>query len=160
MLLHLSFKNCNTRILMRIKSTLLTLGLSAIALTACQTASSPSTVKGKWSFNTLQGDYAELWMDDQSLLTVRSDSRNPYVFDYIHNGDTIILYEKGQRGDKKWEASRFLIEEQNDTLIKILQNTIHNELHLISKDPGKIKNIQSYRDSVLLDFDSRAQSEQ
>lgn len=99
-------------------------------------------------------------MDGQSLLTVKASSRNPYVFDYIHNGDTIILYEKGQRGDKKWEASRFFIEEQSEHFIKILQDSIHNELHLINNEVGKIKNIQSYRDSVLLDFDSRAKSQQ
>lgn len=145
---------------MRIKSTLLTLGLSAIALTSCQTTSNSDTLKGKWSFNTLQGAYGELWMDGQSLLTVKASSRNPYVFDYIHNGDTIILYEKGQRGDKKWEASRFFIEEQSEHFIKILQDSIHNELHLINNEVGKIKNIQSYRDSVLLDFDSRAKSQQ
>ncbi len=108
----------------------------------------------------MQGAYSELWLDGKSLLTVKSDSRNPFVFDYHQNGDTIVIYQYGLRGNKNEEVDRFLIEKHNGETVTILQDSVENKLQLISEDVGDIKNTKSYRDSVLLDFDSRAQSEQ
>jgi len=130
---------------------------SILLFSSCQKNS--NSLEGKWSFNTLQGAYAELWLDGKSLLPVKSDTRQPYVFDYSQKGDTIILYEQGQRGDKQYEIDRFLIEEYNGEKVTILQDTVHNDLQLISSEIFHIKNTQTYRDSVLLDFDTRAQSE-
>lgn len=128
---------------------------TALALSSC---SSKSDVKGKWSFKTLKGDYAELWLDDQSLVTVRPELPNPYVYDYAHNGDTIIIYQYGQRDRKNFEVGRFLIESHKGDNMNILQDTVHNALNLISSDIEPIKNTETYRNDVLIEYQSRAQA--
>ncbi len=145
---------------MKLKSLLLACGAAVLLFPSCNSDSTSHSMKGKWSFNTIQGAYSELWLDGESLLTVKSDSRTPYVFDYKQHGDTIIIYHSGLRGNKADEVDRFIIKKQNEKTVTILQDSIQNDLELISRELSDIKNTKSYRDSVLLDFDSRAQSEQ
>ena len=144
---------------MNLKSLLIACSAALLLFASCNSQSDTHSLEGKWSFKTLKGAYSELWLDGQFLLTVKSDTRNPYVFDYNQNGDTIVIYQFGQRGNKEWEIDRFLIEKHNGKKATILQDTIHNDLRLISENITHIKNTTSYKDSVLLDFDSRAQSE-
>ncbi|WP_417608889.1 hypothetical protein [Owenweeksia hongkongensis] len=145
---------------MKLKTLLLACSAATLIFSSCNSDSNSQSLKGKWSFNTMQGAYSELWLDGKSLLTVKSDSRNPFVFDYNQNGDTIVIYQHDLRGKKSEEVDRFLIEKHNGETVTILQDSVENKLQLISEDVGDIKNTKSYRDSVLLDFDSRAQSEQ
>lgn len=145
---------------MKLKSLLIACSASVLLFPSCSSDSSSNSLEGKWSFSTMQGAYSELWLDGDNLLTVKSDSRNPYVFDYNQNGDTIVIYNHGLKGSKSDEIDRFFIEKHDGETVTILQDSVENRLQLISKDVGNIKNTQSYRDSVLLDFDSRAKSEQ
>ena len=126
-------------------------------LGACTSNSSEKkSIMGKWSFKTLDGKYAELWTDENALLTVREGAGVPYIFDYLQKGDTIIIYQYGQKSEPSFELDRFLLEESKDEQVTILQDTVHNTLSLISDQIDNIQNTEACRNAAQDEFRQRA----
>lgn len=141
---------------MKFKTLLSASLLTTVLMGACTSSNDDKNIFGKWSFKTLDGKYAELWTDDDALLTVREGSGTPYIFDYQQNGDTIIIYQYGQNGEKAFEVDRFLLEKSKDKQVTILQDTVHNTLSLISDKIDNIQNTEAYRTAAYKEFEQRA----
>ena len=131
------------------------LTIFTLFIISCTHAGKENVISGKWSFETLDGNYAELWIDNNSLLTVRNPSKRPFVFDYHQSGDTIILYQYGQRNEAQFEVDRFVIRGQSAEELEIRQDTVNNNLTRITAEVANIENTEDYKKSVLTEFEKR-----
>lgn len=141
---------------MKTRTFILSTFSALLLFSSCQ--SSPAKgkdAKGIWGFQTLKGDYAELWMDEDALVTVKNPNPNPAFFSYMQNGDTIKLYNYGEADADKPPLDKFVITSRADKKMGILQDGHTNELTLISTDVPAIENSQEYKDNVLGQLKSR-----
>jgi hypothetical protein len=135
---------------------LATLFVSIGLFSACSHSANETSFTGIWSYQTLEGNYAELWVTDESLLAIRNPGQRPSVFDYLRSGDTVKIYAQGMAEDGRTPLDRFYIQSrQNGKLIKI-QDGITTELTLVEEEQPEMGETEEFEKQVLSDFNSRA----
>ncbi len=133
--------------------TLLTLFSLVVLLTACGEDSPEKRYTGKWSFTTLSGEYAELWISDSALATVKGPNNIPYTFSARHRNDTTYIYDFGKT---EQAFDRFVRLGVSEDKLQILQDGNKTELKLIEREVPEISNSESFKNQVLGEYQTRA----
>ncbi len=133
------------------------LASSLFTFISCSSNSGNETdFEGIWSFTTQKGDYAELWVTDESLLIIKNPEAQPYVFDYLRNGDTIKFYGQGMAEEGRTPMDKFyIVSREGDKLTKT-QDGITTILTVAEKTKPEFDDTAEFEKKVTGDFNERA----
>lgn len=135
----------------KITSFILAAVASLLFCSSCST-NNPVNEKGKWSFTTLSGDKAEIWMDGRHFASIRSNTNQAFIFNYKINGDTVNLYRPE---DSTNVMDHFIVAEESDSIMNVVQDGHKNTLKLIDRTTPDIENTDDFKNSMSQDFQSR-----
>lgn len=119
-----------------IKKTLMLAGLSALAFVSCQ--KDPPPLTGIYSFETLSGQYAEVWIDAEKLAIVKADPAQTGFFYYKLKDDTLRMFRNQLDLQNNKIADRLYIKSQSDSVLQIVQDAYQNRLRLITRQVPRI----------------------
>ncbi len=130
---------------------------SALIFTSCNGNSAKETeFIGVWGFMTQKGQYAELWVTNESLLIIKNPEARPYVFDYLRNGDTIKFYGQGMAEEGRTPMDKFyIVSREGDKLTKT-QDGITTVLTLADQAKPEFDETEEFETKVTDDFGKRA----
>lgn len=127
-----------------------------ILISSCQSETTdPNSIHGIWTYTTLEGDYAELWIAENSMLSIRNPSPIPSVFDYTQNGDTIRIYTQGLPQNPKNPRGLFTIQSREGNKLVKMQDNIQTELLLIQEGAAELKETDEFEKEVIDAFIGR-----
>lgn len=130
---------------------------SVLTFTSCNGSSANETeFTGIWGFMTQNGEYAELWVTDESLLIIKNPEAQPYVFDYLRNGDTIKFYGQGMAEEGRTPMDEFyIVSVEGDKMTKT-QHGVTNVLTLADKAKPEFGDTEEFEKEVVSDFNQRS----
>lgn len=122
-----------------------------LLLSACQKTSDSYT--GQWAFTTQKGEYAELWISEKALATVKGPANIPYVFGARHQADTTFIFDFG---NSLRPFDRFVRLKNNGGKMSILQDGNQTQLTLLNPEVPAISNSEGFKNQMLKTFKDRA----
>ncbi len=138
-------------------SLLVGVAILAIGLTSCNNKSAKQTeFTGIWSYETLEGNYAELWVTDDSFLAIRNPEKRAGIYDYLRNGDTVMIYAQGMADESHTPLDRFYIKSRKGDKLTKVQDDITTVLTLVEKTKPTLGETEEFENKVLSDFTKRA----
>lgn len=109
--------------------------LISLLLSSCQSSSEKNTedISGIYSFQRLNGDYGELWID-KDMLVIKKLNEPHFTMLYQMDGDTLKMYRSKEEMDQGNNFDQILILDRSDSILHIRQDEYERDLKLISRD--------------------------
>jgi hypothetical protein len=143
---------------MKTKTLLFSTAFLLLILSACTSSDADRThesIAGIWTFETLSGEYAELWAGDTAMIVLKVSSPTPGYFSYEQSADSVKLFLPGKK-EKATMAGFFIITSRSDTNIILQQDSVTNQLILIDANKPDIQDSEEFATQLIEDFSGRA----
>lgn len=122
-----------------------------LILVSCETKDYKE-LNGKWGFNSKDGSYGEIWIDDNYVLTIEEVGYRADIYKYQLINDTIILLPLNIT-----PTVDFYIENLDKENLKILDEYRGYECEKIEYDI-KIDTTKNFMNTVYDEFGERAKT--
>jgi len=101
--------------------------------TSCEDHNKAEDLNGIYSFERLNGDYGEIWIDDEYVV-IKKKNQPQAMLPYKAAGDTLKMFRNRQDLEDENLLDFLVIQEKTDSTVTILQDGHTNQLSLISRE--------------------------